>query len=206
MALETWILFCITEALLCATPGPGVLLIVSLAMTNGTNSGLAATLGVLAANVLYFILAATGLAVALKASWEVFFFIKYLGAAYLIWLGIGLVRTSFGVSFVEGAARRYLQRRSFWQGFLTHGSNPKLLLFFTAILPQFVSPSDSFELQLMLLGVSALVIQTLILGAYSVLAGRVRKLTGSRLRKRVQRTGGVFLIGAGAGLATVGQE
>ena len=88
MSFETWLLFCATEAVLCFTPGPAVLLVVSLSLSRGPRSGLGGSLGILVANALYFAISATGLGAVLLASWQVFIVIKWVGAAYLVWLGI----------------------------------------------------------------------------------------------------------------------
>jgi homoserine/homoserine lactone efflux protein len=204
LTLETWLLFCMTELVLCAIPGPGVLLIISLALTRGAAAGTAATMGILIASIFYFILAATGLGVILQASGEVFFLVKYAGAAYLIWLGITLIRSA--VRQEDGMGREAdgpSHKRAFWQGFVTHASNPKLLVFFTAILPQFVDPDRAFSLQVAILGISALIIQTTVLLAYSLLSARAGKTAGLRLVRAVRGLGGALLVGAGAGLASI---
>src|SRR4029077_18380208 len=91
ISLQPWTIFCVNEAVLCFTPGPAVLLVVSLALTRGPRAGLGATLGILAANALYFLLSATGLGAILLASAELFFLIKWLGAAYLLWMGLRML-------------------------------------------------------------------------------------------------------------------
>jgi homoserine/homoserine lactone efflux protein len=95
LSLEAWALFCLTETLLCLNPGPAVLLVVSLGLTRGAASGLAASAGVLAANALYFGVSATGLAALLELSTSGFDAIRWLGAAYLIVLGGRMLLRSF---------------------------------------------------------------------------------------------------------------
>jgi homoserine/homoserine lactone efflux protein len=204
LTLETWLLFCMTEAVLCAIPGPGVLLIVSFSLTRGSAAGIAATMGILIATIFYFIFAATGLGAILQVSGDIFILIKYLGAAYLIWLGVSLIRLAFkpdGSS--AGDTETASHRKAFWQGFITHASNPKLLVFFTAILPQFIDPAENFSPQVVILGFSALIIQTMVLLAYAVLSAKAGKMAGLRLIRIVRGAGGALLIGAGAGLASI---
>ena len=103
MSFEAWALFCLTETLLCLNPGPAVLLVVSLAMTRGRAHGIAASLGVLAANAVYFALSATGLAALLNLSSQAFLAIRWAGAGYLIWLGGRMLLRSWRAD-VEPAA------------------------------------------------------------------------------------------------------
>ena len=91
MSLETWLLFCVTETILCFTPGPAVMLVVTFALTRNARAGVDASFGILAANAAYFVLSATSLGAALVASWELFSLIKWLGAAYLVWLGAHMI-------------------------------------------------------------------------------------------------------------------
>jgi len=88
VSLEVWLLFTITETVLCLSPGPAVLLVLSVGLTRGWQPGMQASAGILVANLLYFVLSATSLGALLLASWELFVLIKWLGAAYLIWLGL----------------------------------------------------------------------------------------------------------------------
>src|SRR5262245_703254 len=88
MSLEAWLLFVATETVLCLSPGPAVLLVLSVSLTRGWRPGLQASAGILIANLFYFVLSATSLGAILLASWELFFLIKWLGAGYLIWLGL----------------------------------------------------------------------------------------------------------------------
>jgi len=206
MNFETWIFFCITDALLCFTPGPGVLLIVSLTLDNQRRVGSSAIVGILVANLAYFILAAIGLTSLMAASSEIFLCIKYLGAGYLIWLGYNFIRASNKIDPLQEDRPKSSSKAAFWRGFLIHGSNPKVLLFFSAILPQFLDLETGFELQLTILGASALVIQAIILFSYLVMTEKSKVFLGTRLRNSVQNIGGVFLIAVGASLAFIDED
>lgn len=115
MTVEIWILFCLTETVLCLTPGPAVLTVVSFALTGGPRAGLRASLGILAANAFYFVVSATGIGAMLLASHQLFVVIKWAGAAYLVWLGARmlLARPQPLRSTDEGAPDTARRRRSF---------------------------------------------------------------------------------------------
>lgn len=207
MSVESWLLFCITETVLCFTPGPAVLLVVSLSLTRGAPAGFGASLGILSANAMYFTISATSLGALLLASWELFTIVKWCGAAYLIWTGGHMLlsaRSRLSASPVEANANRNRlgSFSSFSSGFLTQGANPKALVFFTAILPQFIDPAGPIGVQLAILGTSSIVIEFVVLGIYTLAChqscGWVRQ---SRFAAPLERVGGALLIGAGARLA-----
>ncbi len=201
MSFEAWLMFCTTEAVLCFTPGPAVLLVVSLSLAQGGASGLRSCIGILAANTLYFALSATGLAAVLLASWELFVLIKWAGAAYLVWLGLRML-----VARTRGSARAPAGgsegRGPFLRGFVVQGANPKALVFFTALLPQFINPHAPVAPQILILGLSSVLIELIALCSYAALSHRARGLArGPRFAGAFERLGGALLIAAGARLA-----
>lgn len=207
MSFEAWALFCLTELLLCLNPGPAVLLVVSLSLTRGRAHGFAASLGVLAANALYFAVSATGLAALLNLSSRGYLAIRWAGAAYLIWFGARMILRSLRAQAGAGAAAPTGARgRCFWQGFAVQVSNPGLLVYFTAILPQFVDPSAPIGRQVAILAVSSFAIELAVLSGYSALSHRAGRFAAPRSRLLVERFAGVLLIAAGAGLAAIGRE
>jgi len=204
VSFETWLFFCATEAVLSFTPGPAVLLVVSMALTRGARAGLEASAGILGANAFYFVVSATGIGAMLLASWELFFLIRWLGAAYLIWLGLHmlLARPSASASDATVPARRGMAPLT--HGLITQGANPKALLFFTALLPQFVDPAGAIPMQIAILGVSSILIELAVLSIYVAACHRARRVTRRPgLVTALNRAGGVLLIGAGAGLAAM---
>ena len=202
MSLRIWLLFCATDTVLCLTPGPAVLLVVSQAISCGTWSGLAATLGILTTNAIYFAISATGVGALIVGSWRVFTIVKWLGAIYLVWMGARMILTKPVDVTSSALARDSSTHGAFSLGVLTQGANPKALIFFTAILPQFVDPAAPIVPQIVILGISSLVIELVVLSAYVATCHAARGLVGqTRFAERLQRLGGVFLVGAGAKLA-----
>ena len=197
MSLRTWLLFCATETVLCLTPGPAVLLVISQAISRGAWPGLAATLGILTANVFYFALSATGVGALLLGSSKAFAIVKRMGAAYLVWLGARMIfaRRATAASTTVTAPRR----ASFSAGVVTQGANPKALIFFVAILPQFIDPAADVLLQILILGVTSLVIEFVVLGAYVATCHAARGVSDRpEFAMTLQRAGGVLLVVVGA--------
>jgi homoserine/homoserine lactone efflux protein len=201
MTFETWALFAITETALCFTPGPAVLLVLSQGLTRGTAASVSANLGILAGNACYFALSATGLGAALLASYELFSAIRWLGAAYLVWLG---VTAFFGTSTVlaVGSAAPASPLRTFVNGFVLQVANPKALVFFVALLPQFIDPRGSVLAQVAILGVTSVVIEFFVLLAYGALAGRLTAVAARpRFQTLANRVAGTMLVAAGVSVA-----
>ena len=203
MRWEVWLLFVVTEAVLSVTPGPAVLYVLSQAIQRGPGKSVWASWGILTANAMYFILSATSLGAVIVASYKLFFLIKWIGAAYLVYLGVS---SFFGRSSVMSVPEAKLNSHSgpriLRDGFLLQAANPKALLFFTAILPQFIDARHNVAFQIFILGISSILVEFLILFTYGQLAGRVLATARNpRFEKLTNRIAGSLLIGAGVGLA-----
>jgi homoserine/homoserine lactone efflux protein len=203
MRWETWLLFVATEAVLSMTPGPAVLYVLSQAIRRGPAKSVWGSAGILSANAMYFALSATSLGAVIVTSYKLFFLIKWAGAAYLIYLGLA---SFFGKSSVlalpEANAGSGTGPRILRDGFVLQAANPKALLFFTAILPQFIDEHHSVVFQILVLGVSSIVVEFTILFTYGQLAGRALATARSpRFEKLTNRIAGSLLVGAGIGLA-----
>jgi homoserine/homoserine lactone efflux protein len=203
MSWEIWALFAVTETALCFTPGPAVLLVLSQGLARGTASSIWSNLGILAGNAMYFVLSGTGLGAMLLASYELFSVVRWVGAAYLIWLGVtAFIGTSPVFSVTPSKNPPALSRRIFVNGFVLQASNPKALIFFTALLPQFIDPHGSVVTQVTVLAVTSVVIEFLVLLAYGALAGRLTSLARRPgFATLANRIAGSMLIAAGVGMA-----
>jgi homoserine/homoserine lactone efflux protein len=198
VSFSIWLAFCVTETVLCLIPGPAVLLVVSTALGRGLRSGLGAALGILAANTLYFSLSATGVVAAHAASRDLFAAIRWLGAGYLIWIGLRMLRSR---PSRQATAQPVAPTRSFVRGFVVQSANPKALVFFVALLPQFINPAVPVPKQVLMLGASSLLIELLVLTGYAHGAIRARELVGLRFAGAMRRAGGVLLVAVGIRLA-----
>jgi homoserine/homoserine lactone efflux protein len=203
MSFETWALFTLTEAVLCVTPGPAVLFVLAQGLGGGVRAVLAAAAGILAGNTFYFVLSATSLGAVLMASYEVFSAIKWAGAAYLVWLGVRAFRSPAVLGGVRAAADDRVGRLV-GRGLLVQVANPKALVFFTALLPQFIDPHGSVVSQVVVLGVTSQVVELLVLSAYGMLAARAAHLAARpAFVGATNRVAGTLLIGAGLRIAAL---
>lgn len=203
MSWQVWLLFVVTEAVLSITPGPAVLYVLSQAIKRGPGKSVWASWGILSANALYFILSATSLGAVIVASYKLFFLIKWLGAAYLVYLGLrSFFATEPVIALPEGQADSRSGPLILRDGFLLQAANPKALLFFTAILPQFIDAHHNVAFQILVLGISSILVEFAILFVYGQLAGRaLAAARNPRFEKITNRVAGSLLIGAGVGLA-----
>ena len=205
MHLHTWAFFVATVAALSATPGPAVLFVLSEAISRGALKSFWACLGILCANGVYFALSATSLGAVIFASYNLFSLIKWAGAAYLIYMAgrCFFARSRFSalpLPDLETSERS--NRRAWVDGFFLQGANPAALVFFAAILPQFVDPKTSIPLQVLILGISAIVVEFCILVAYGRLADRALSVARTPRFERVTNwAAGTLLLGASLGLA-----
>jgi len=188
-------------------PGPSVTLIIANSLRHGTRAGLWTDGGTQAGLATMLVVLAAGLSTIVNHMGWIFDWLRLVGAAYLIWLGIKLWRggggaaTSGTLAAEPGGNGGGSGSRFFWQGFLVLWSNPKALLFFGAFIPQFIDPQGSALAQTLLLGLIFIVVAAILDSGWALAAGRAgRWLTGSRMRV-MERISGSFLIGGGLWLA-----
>jgi threonine/homoserine/homoserine lactone efflux protein len=204
MDLSTWVAFAVLETILCITPGPAVLFTVGTTLGRGRAAGFAAMTGIVTGNTIYFVLSATSLGAILLASYEVFTLVRWVGAAYLVYLGLRALLGNHA-ALPEGAPQQSpanAKRGAFAGGTMTQLSNPKALIFFTALLPQFIDPHRWLVGQVAILGITAQVIEALVMTTYILLASGVARTAKKAAVARIfERVAGLFLIGAALKLA-----
>ncbi len=202
MNIELYLAFCLATAVLVLMPGPIVTLVVAQSLRHGTGTGLATVAGSSLGNALLVAAGALGLSTAMVLVADLFDLIRWLGAGYLIWLGLRELRArGIGLDDAEAGARRPT-RAVFWQGIVVAVTNPKTILFCAAFFPQFIEPNAPLAPQLALMSVSFVVIGTTFDSGYALLAGRLRGFfQGGRQARIRSRITGALLIGTGIGLA-----
>ncbi len=176
MTFKTWLLFLVMETALSLSPGPAVFYVVSQGVRGSVRRSLPAAAGIISANAIYFTLSATSLGAIIAASARFFAIAKWVGAAYLIYLGIKALRAagaSHAVDLREAAPAGSGDRRRVYLGALTlQLANPKALLFFLALLPQFIDPNRPVVTQMLILAATSMLPEFCILVGYGWLAHR----------------------------------
>jgi threonine/homoserine/homoserine lactone efflux protein len=199
MSLQLYLAFvaaCIALALL---PGPVVTLIIANGLRHGTRAALVNLAGVQAGLAIVIGIVAVGLTSLMATMGYWFDWVRLAGAAYLVWLGIKLVRSP--VEGVSDAPPPPPRGGFFLQGFLVLLSNPKVLVFFGAFIPQFVDMSRDHVSQVALLGVTFMAIAAITDVIFALLAGRARRFFASSRTRLVSRISGSIMIGGGLWLA-----
>jgi homoserine/homoserine lactone efflux protein len=194
--------FLIVTTLSSFIPGPAVIFVMSQAAWRGPRAGVMAGLGIQTSNAIYFLLSGLGLASVIAASGAAFMVIKWIGAAYLLWLGIAAIRQSFRKNMAEALPIGRQSLSGYRDGFLVGFGNPKAILYFVALLPQFIDPSRDILQQTLVLGVIAITIDFIADIAYALAGGALsRTLNRPSIRRWFERGIGGIFVGLSAAAA-----
>lgn len=196
MSLEIWLTYLATVLAFMITPGPSHLLMLSNSMTHGFRPSLATAAGDLTANALQMLAAGLGLAAILVASQNALTVVKWFGVAYLVWMGVRMWRRAEDAKSTANAAQTATLVALWMQGFLTSAANPKAVVFFAALFPQFIDPNSSFVPQFFALSLTYLIVDGTFLVSYGVSASWLTSKLAGKAAAQVHRLGSVFLIGA----------
>lgn len=197
--MHVWLTFAGIAILVSLVPGPAVVAVISSALRGGLRAALATNAGVLAGDAVFVAAAAGGLGALLVASHPVFVAVRWLGIIYLAYLGVRALLDRGGTAPAFDARG---ERRAFRLGLTTQLANPKVMLFFGALLPQFVDPAHAPAPQFAILGLTFIVSDALVFALYGALAHRARTLLQTpRAARMTARASGVAMLGAAARLA-----
>jgi threonine/homoserine/homoserine lactone efflux protein len=197
---DTFWLYVLAEAALSLSPGPAVMLVIACGLAYGARRSLLATLGILSANAVYFAISATALGAVLVASKVFFVAVKWLGAAYLVYIGLSAL---FGrpspITVAHDERTGGTARGIYLCGLTLQLANPKTLVFFVSILPQFVDARLPIGGQMAWLAAGSIIPEFFILGGYGYLASRAARLASDPGYARItERAAGVLVLGAAA--------
>lgn len=203
MTLELWLAFCAATMILLVIPGPTILLVVSYALGRGWAVAMPMAAGVALGDLTAMSLSLLGVGALLAASAELFTALRWIGGAYLVWLGIRLWRAG-GALDATARTDAAPPLKMLAHAWLVTTLNPKSILFFVAFVPQFIDPSGDFARQAVILTATFVALAFVNALGYAVLGTRARGLVRSpRAMRVVNRTGGSALVGAGV-LAALG--
>jgi threonine/homoserine/homoserine lactone efflux protein len=200
MSLQLYLAYIAACVGLALLPGPIVTLVIANGLRHGTRAALTNIAGVQAGLAIVIGIVAVGLTSLMATMGYWFDWVRFAGAAYLVWLGVKLIRAP--VEGVELDAPPPPPRGGFFlQGFVVLLSNPKVLVFFGAFIPQFMDMSRDHVSQVTLLGVTFMVIAGMTDAVYALLAGRARRFFSARRTRALSRVSGGSMIGGGIWLA-----
>jgi len=202
MELSTWIYFLLTVSILTVTPGPNVLLCITTSITSNFRLSIYSALGGFTATSIIFTLSFLGLGAIIASSTLIFLTIKYAGALYLIYIGYKAftsTQTNFDFEVLSKDTNKF---HIFSKGFIVGASNPKAIIFFTALFPQFIDTNSSLLIQFVILYSTFAVFELFWLFVYGYYASKSSKFLKEDGKAKLfnKVTGGIF-IGAGSYLA-----
>ena len=194
MPLETILLFLAADLMFCFTPGPATMVTVSHALPQGNAGGMRGALGPIAGinigNFIWYALTAFGLIALIQAAPAAYAALRWIGVAYLAWMGINMLRGG-RANIAQQQAEKANFRRGFTSGLAVHMSNPKALLFYAAFIPPFIDPTGNLWLQFAILAGLTVFTETAGLTFYAALASRARNMgDADRLQPVFGKTGG----------------
>lgn len=196
MDLNTWLAFIAASTVLLMIPGPTVLLVLSYALAQGRRVALATVAGVAVGDFIAMSASLAGLGALVLASAQLFTVLKWIGAVYLVWLGIKLLRSASDMSLDETDASALPVRGVFSHAAAVTALNPKSIVFFIAFVPQFIDPAATLFPQF------AILISTFVgLAALNALAFA---LLADRLRQQIKRPAVLTWLGRAGGLTLIG--
>lgn len=199
MSLELYAAYVLACIVIILVPGPTVTLIIANSIRHGARAGLANVAGTQAGLAVMIAIVGIGLNTLISGMGHWFEWVRLIGAAYLIWMGVQMFRAK-GTLNADGTARK--PRGGFFlQGLAVALSNPKTLVFFGAFFPQFIAPQGNYTLQIVVMGLTAMIFAAVSDSTYALAASRAGRLLSASRVKLMSRISGSFLVGGGLWLA-----
>ena len=195
MGVETWLVYVGAILVLMSTPGPSQLLMLSNSISHGFRKSIYTAAGDLTVNFIQMIVASVGLVGIITGSQEFFIAVKWAGVGYLVYLGLRLIFSKSNTK-IDGHKQEKSNRTLYRQGFVTSAANPKAVIFFAALFPQFVDPNQALLEQFVILSSTYLLIDATFLCLYGKSADWISKKLIPAAHQYLNKISGSFLIGA----------
>lgn len=206
MTIEIWLSFVGASVIFGLLPGPSVCFTIAYALNYGTRKTLSTILGQLTANVCQIIIVLYGINSILEQTTAIFYVLKFSGAVYLIYLGVRQWSAGRPRVHLEKKTGIYVSRKALLDGFVVCGTNPKAILYYAALLPQFVVQTGDEGFQLIVLAGTSIIIAAVVLIFYTLLADRARRwFVMKKFWKTQNRVAGMLMIGAGIVMSLAAQ-
>lgn len=204
MDLQLWLTFVAATVLLLMIPGPTIILVLTYALTQGRKVAVASAAGVAFGDLVAMTASLAGLGALVLTSATLFMVIKWVGAVYLVWMGVGMIRAAGGASMATVEAPILPAGRIFRNAATVTALNPKSIIFFVAFVPQFIQPDQLLIPQFVILIATFVGLAFFNALAYALLADRLRGTTRNpAVLGWMTRAGGVVLIAMGVATATL---
>ena len=194
MNFETWVLFILAVLALMSSPGPSHLLMLSNSATYGFKRATATIFGDLSANMLQMFAAVLGLSFLITSSSNIFNFIKWIGVAYLVWNALNMFFKKNNLKKVKKINSKKIFNKLYLQGFITSASNPKAIIFFASLFPQFIVIDQNIWIQFIILSLTYVTIDGILLMTYGLGASWIVSFIKKNSAIWVNRIGGVLML------------
>ena len=195
MDIGLYSIFLVTTVMLILVPGPAAITVAAQGASNNSKKAFMGVMGVASADVIFFALSATGIASLILASNSLFSVIKWFGVSYLLYLGITALFSKSGAIKINVKTKESSRKKLFSQGLVVQLANPKALMYFSALLPQFIDPLEPILFQMVIMGASCLLADIVVYSLFSLL--------GEKLAKQQLKTWIVTAINKAAGITLV---
>jgi homoserine/homoserine lactone efflux protein len=203
MDLGLYSIFLVTTVMLIMAPGPSAITVAGQGASHSVKKAFLGVLGIATADVIFFSLSATGIASLILASNLLFSVIKWFGVAYLLYLGITAFFSKSGAIRINAKAEKTSLSKLFYKGLVVQLANPKALMYFSALLPQFIDPKEPILFQLFLMGSTCFIADILVYSLFSLMGDRLAKQKiKSWVVNAINKTAGVILISTAVRMAS----
>jgi homoserine/homoserine lactone efflux protein len=202
--LGLYAIFLVTTVMLIMVPGPAAITVAAQGATHSSRKAFLGVMGVASADVLFFALSATGIASLILASNMLFSIIKWIGVLYLLYLGLSALFSKSGAIKIDRVSIQTSRKKLFSQGLVVQLANPKALIYFSALLPQFIDPSEPVFYQMVLMGGSCLLADIMVYSLFSRLGERIAKQKlKSWVATLINKAAGITLVATGIKMASL---